>query len=161
MHEPGNKLVPALDFEAIVKAMSDATPLVSSPNKGIGKKSYIPVQAIKQKLLIEFFSESVVSARPSNLEIGYSLSDVTSFAGVSIFDISTDPKSKKFCGEVIPFEIFLRDYVTDGKTKWALERCMEAMEENTVPDESFLEKINSLWGDREIGSRTIYDIKYN
>ena len=156
-------LIQSLDLRAIAEKISIAKPLPSAPNQGIGKKSYIPVQSTKQEILIEFFCESVVKSRPANLDIGYDYKDVTSFAGVSIFDINVNVKTKSRCfqGEVIPFGDFIRDYVEDDKVRWMLEKSMDVMREETKPDDSFLEKVNILWGERDVGSRHIHDMKYN
>lgn len=156
-------LIQSLDLKSVAEKISGAKPLSSAPNRGIGKKSYVPVQATKEEILIEFFCESVVNSRPSNLEIGYDYKDVTSFSGVSIFDINVDAETKARCfqGEVIPFTDFIRDYVEDDRVRWTLEKCMDVMREETKPDDSFLEKVNSLWGERDVGSRHIHNMKYN
>ena len=136
-------LIQSLDLKTIAEKISGAKPLSSAPNRGVGKKSYVPIQSTQQEIIIEFFCESVVTSRPSNLEIGYDYKDVTSFAGVSIFDINVDANTKKrsFQGEVIAFEDFLQDHVEDDRVKWMLERSMDVMREETKPDDSFLEKI--------------------
>jgi hypothetical protein len=165
MPEPidSKSLIQSLDIQAIAKKIAGTEPLSSAPNKGIGKKSYIPIQSTKEEILLEFFCESVVNSRPANIDIGYDYKDVTSFAGVSIFDINIDAENKTRCfqGEVIPFEDFLRDYVEDDRARWTLEKCMEVMRKETKPDDSFLEKVNTLWGERAVGSRHIHKMKYN
>jgi len=167
MSEPidsnSKSLIKSLDLKAIAKKISSTQPLSSAPNMGIGKKSYIPIQSHQQEIIIEFFCESVVNSRPANIDFGYDYKDVTSFAGVSIFDINVDAETKARCfqGEVIPIEDFLRDHVEDDRVKWMIEKSMDVMREETKPDESFLEKVNTLWGEREVGSRHIHNMKYN
>lgn len=148
-----------IDIDAIIKLIQSTQPQVSSPNKGIGKKCFIPVRDQSRDIVVEFFSESVVNEKPSNPEIGYVEDDVSTFRGVSIY-VPGERKGAS-SGEVMPFDDFVEQYVKKDATKIALSRIMDSMEQSLIINEVFLEQANDLWSERDTGSKSTYKITYH
>ncbi len=159
-----------LDFNIIVSKMGQVQPKFTLPTYGWGKKCYIQAQATheaqKAKIVIEFFAEAIFNPVPKDPKIGYTNTDAVIFKGVSILSVDKEPVHDKSEyhqteGEIIPYEDFVKEYITDTQARIVLDRAMDTMEEHTVVNEKMLENINLAWENRDPGNDGLYEIKYN
>ncbi len=159
-----------LDFNILVSKMGQIQPKFTLPTYGWGKKCYIQAQATHEtenaKVVIEFFSEAIFNPVPKDPKIGYTDADATIFKRVSILNIDTEPVAKgseyhQSAGEIIPYEDFVEEYITDAQARIQLDRAMENMEQHTIVNEKMLENINLAWENRSPGDNELYEIKYN
>jgi hypothetical protein len=159
-----------LDFNIIVSKMGHVQPKFTLPTYGWGKKCYIQAQATheaqKAKIVIEFFSEAIFNPVPKDPKIGYTDADAVIFKRVSILNVDPEPISDgseyhQSTGEIIPYEDFVEEYITDVQARIQLDRAMDNMEQHTIVNEKMLENINLAWENRSPGDNELYEIKYN
>ncbi len=159
-----------LDFNMIVHKMGQIQPRFTLPTYGWGKKCYIQAQANHEtesaRVLIEFFSEAIFNPIPKDPKIGYTDDDATIFKGVSILNVDSEPMSDgseyhQSEGEIISYDDFVKEYITDVQARIQLDRVMDSMEQHTIVNDKMLENINLAWENRDPGNDELYEIKYN
>ena len=159
-----------LDFNMIVTEMGQVQPRFTLPTYGWGKKCYIQAQAVhgaeNTKVIVEFFSEAIFNPIPKDPKIGYTDADAIIFKRVSILNIDPEPlpdgsEYHQSEGEIIPYDDFVAEYITDSQARVQLDRAMDSMEEHTIVNDKMLENINLAWGNRDPGEDELYETKYN
>lgn len=148
-----------IDYNGLGEAFVNAKPTISSPIRGVGKRCFFAANVENKSKGVELYVETVVSNEPTNPELGFTDQDLTIFRGVAIYDIipSDEPKEKtQTYGEVIPFDIFTRDYITDDYARNQIILQMERLEKEAMVKDSFFDKLNGVWQDREINLKELY-----
>ena len=176
MHQPfeydnqGGAPVPSfadkgVDFNAIVAKMTQVKPQPAYPMVGWGKKVFIQATCKKagSKVVVEFFVENTFGTAPLDPKVGYTAEEATLFKGVQILDYEPEPDKDDFYksqGEVLHYEAFADEHITDPTTRVTLDRVMDAMADSIPVNEGMLDRINNAWENREPGSHVLYEMQY-
>jgi hypothetical protein len=154
-----------IDLDEIVHKMFGVESQASRPLTGYGKKQSIraTVTRTDSKTEIEFFAEITFSPVPKNSDDGYTMEDAVYFQGVSVVDIDIDEDEVEYPfyrGEIISYTDFRDTYIENESSCYALDDIMETMMESIVMNEEVLERINSIWGNREPGQTELFNLRY-
>lgn len=162
MHQPiVNNPVAELpiDLAELVTTMSGVSPVLSMPHsRGIGKKCFIQAESKSNGFVIEFFTEMVVPDTPSDPSVGYRSDDIRQFRGVLLTHYNQDEVRDGYYlnqGEIVPYDEFVERYVNTSEMRVRLDRIMERMEEGIQVSDGFLDSANSVWENRDPGSKSL------
>ena len=144
------------DFRGLGKILLDAKPQIGAPVRGVGKRSHVTVTMKKPPMGIEFYAENVIEEKPGDPAFGFTPEDLTLFRGVAIYDIDNEHGDRRTYGDVIPFDDFMDNYITDERERILIVSCMNRLEEEAEVKESFFERINTIWKERDIHFQELY-----
>ena len=155
-----------VDFNAIVAKMVGVQPQPAYPMIGWGKKVFIQATLKKpagDKVVIEFYTELTFPECPADRTIGYTHDDSKIFQGVSILDYDAESDKDGYhpsFGEVMTYEEFAEQHITEPRTRAALARVMDDMLEQVEINDQTIDRINTAWENRNPGDNVLYDVKY-
>jgi hypothetical protein len=164
------KLLPNINVNNLANLLTAENVKQSMPNRGLGRKLYIPIEARKENILIEFFSETTVSEIPENPERGYDIDDLTIFSGVTIYNLPKLTKEplvgdafQSIDGFVMTLDDFFENYAHDisGTTSAQLHRIMEDMKPSDSDIEVIINSANEPWSERDPATKEIYKVVYH
>lgn len=144
------------DFRGLGKVLMEAKPQIGAPVRGVGKRSYVTITMKDRNLGIEFYVENVIEEKPGDPAFGFTPEDLNLFRGVAIYDIDDEHKDRRTYGEVIPFDTFLEKYIEDERNRILIVGCMSRLEEEAGVKDTFFERINNIWKERDIHSQELY-----
>ncbi len=150
------------DFNGVGKVLAEAKSKVGSPFRGVGKRSFITL-TFKPKddgslpLGIEFYAETVVSPTPGDPDMGFTHDDLKVYRGVAIYLMDDTEGGKHTNGEIISFDTFLDRYISHDEARTPIELCMDRLEAEAAVQQSFFDKLNNIWQERDIHRQQLYD----
>jgi len=157
--DPKNRNELPISLKELVDTMAGIKPVHSIPhNRGIGKKCFIQAESKSKHFVIEFFSELVVSDKPSDPSMGYAANDVSQYRGVMMTSYEPQADHDGYhhnYGEIIPYDEFVERYVHSSELRVRLDRIMEMMEDSVQVNDNFLESANNFWENRDPGTKSI------
>lgn len=151
------------DFNGLGKALTSAKSMLTSPMRGVGKRSCVIVNFTPkntvEKIGMEFFVETVVNQIPGDPDFGFTTEDLNLFRGVAIYVIDGDGDSKSTEGEVMTFNTFLDRYISADDVRIPIEVCMEKLKKEALVTQGFIDKLNNIWLDRDVLRKELYEKK--
>ena len=148
------------DFKALGKQLTESNVETTAPLRGVGKRCYIRVLAGKEPpMALEMYAETVVTPTPGDPAMGFTHEDLTLFRGVAIYVIhdqkSMDGKHASSTGRAMPFEDFLKEIPLE-KDRIMFVGCMARLEEEAGVKQGFIDRLNSIWQEREASHAELY-----
>jgi hypothetical protein len=152
-----------VDFNTIAMKVGGITPQSGFPLVGWGRKLLITSTIDKPDniIVIEFYCETVFPAAPSNLSLGYTFSDSVVFNGASAMGFDHKVNRDVLLGEVITYDDFAEQYITNTSSRIILDRAMEGMNDAMVLSDQLMDRVNSAWDNRTPGNKELYEVSYN
>jgi len=165
MHQPVNDK--DVDFEAIFAKMAAVKPRTAFPHIGWGKKCYIEATVKKKKtgnkIAVELFAEITFGKTPTDKSLGYTKDEASLFRGVSVIAYDHDGGMGEHIraeGEIIDYDEFQGRYIFSDETRVVMDRIMITMEDLMIISDTMLDRVNSAWGNRDLGEKELFSIQY-
>lgn len=138
---------------ALMELVDQAQPRLGAAHHGPGLRSTLTMNLVidGESHEIVLFSEHVLPDFPEDDGIGYEEGVDRHHSGVALSHIEVNDESASKTGEVIAFKTFLDKVVTDSVLRLKLERRMEELRQGSKPSPEYLEQMNMMWANREVG----------
>lgn len=137
----------------LMELVDQAQPRLGAAHHGPGLRSTLTMNLVidGDSYEIVLFSEHVLPDFPEDDEIGYEEGIDRHHSGVALSHIEVNGETVSKTGEVIAFKTFLDKVVTDSVLRLKLERRMEELRQISEPTSEYLDHMNMMWANRDIG----------
>ena len=155
----------SMNYNEVMLKITAATPKLSDPMMGLGKKCYVRATLKKEgrKIVVDLFTESSFGPHPASVELGYTKDEANRYRGVCVTEYETpsDGPHGMAQGELMDYEDFAAQHIDDNIVRIKMDRVMDDMDEATVVTDRMVDIINNIWENRDPGKKDIWTIQYN
>jgi len=151
--------IPPKEFdiqEFLTEYLDYQTPLLLSPERGIGRRAMIDMIDPDYHKLIQVYSEVIVPDSPKNV-LGYQEDELESHEGIVVGEVDLDNNDDiiYWGAETYLYEDFVGKFITDRGVKLKLEVVMEQLRKHANKVETIIEQADELWSNRELGQKSV------
>lgn len=106
------------------------------------------------RTFIQLYAQSELAKKPGDVDLGYTLDDVTYHCGIIVADVvsRTDPPS--YFGEVIDVDEFIEEFTISEDMSYQIRMAIAKMNQMVIPSEAWIDKATSLYNDRYAGNES-------
>jgi hypothetical protein len=146
--------------ETVEKYLTTSPVAVSKTELGPGARVMVCIAdepANRNNESFYLYAECRLPGSPPNMDIGYTMDDFVRHSGVMIFKALG---GKRFFGECITLERFLKARPVGERTTRLLRETLQRLEENVECDQNFVDEANDIWKNRDSKTTTLVGPKY-